>query len=194
MGELGTPSYLPEATKEETIAIRQPEFAHAMSALGATGMSLSFPDMGLAFVPLETMVKPVLEIARDLNTGTIFSFDMFNIVREVEHPDHRKTGEVALYVADAFNVKHFYPRTDMPSHRPDVFLWTTNTMQPGRLLILPVSEEEHEARINYFLTHYPSQFAKEHRHDAGVIFDRVFSKPRGEVYLHARGHLSELDK
>lgn len=94
--------------------VRKREFVGAMDYWGFSYRLFKFPDLGLIFVPLEKMVKKVVEIIRKDKLTVLVSFWPNEVTYGFDHPDHNRAGEVAR-VASAMVL----PK------RPRLYLWTS---------------------------------------------------------------------
>lgn len=163
------------ASPEEVRHVREKECASAMVHLGAKEhVALPYPDMELSYQEKRDIEKKIMCQIRNWNPAALFSFHPQEITRYVDHPDHRKTGEIALDVSAGTNVCHLHPDTacNREAHRPHIFLWTTNQyFKPTHRVVL--TAEVRAKRNEYLFTYHPSQFCKESVADWGPIFDGI---------------------
>ncbi len=166
-GELGIPQKSALKPKEMAI-IRNIEAQNATSFLKASLTMLSFPDLHLPFIPIEDLVTDVMPIIRRKKTDAIFSFDPYETTHKFDHPDHNVAGIVAKYVGAATDVKNFMPEYQVLKKRPELYLWSSK--QKPKNIIVKQTKKLKEKRIDYLLTHYPSQFRKTEQKDWEKIF------------------------
>jgi|GEM_PF-1799186 len=169
-GELGI-TLSSQLKPAEMAIIRQNEAIRAMEFLGASLTILNFPDLHLAFIPLEILISAVLPIIRADNTDAIFSFDPNETTTSFDHPDHNVAGQVAKYVGAASDVKHFFPQTEALKQRPELYLWTSKSAPANRSLQL--SPAARNNRNNYLTNFYPSQFQHIQKNTWVTIFDSI---------------------
>jgi LmbE family N-acetylglucosaminyl deacetylase len=110
------------------------EFSRAMNWWGFDFEVFKFPDLGLAYVPLQRMVREVARVVEEKKLDTIISMNPFELTYGYDHPDHNRTGEVARLVS-----------TGMPGRR-GLLLWTGDGEATST-----------DQRLDYAAQFYPSQ-------------------------------------
>lgn len=165
------------ATPEEIRQVREKECITAMNALGAVEhIALPYPDMELSYQEKQAIEKNIMGYVRAWSPAAIFGFHPQEITRYADHPDHRKTGEIMLDISAGTNVSHLHPDTacNRESHRPHVFLWTTNEyLKPTHTI--PLTDEVRTERNTYLFTYHPSQFCQETVTEWSASFDEILS-------------------
>ena len=77
-------------------------------------VTFKFPDMKLAYLPLEIMVNKVSRVVNNKNITILVSFHPNEITPGFDHPDHNRVGEVTRLVS-----------VKMKDERKLIF-WTSN--------------------------------------------------------------------
>jgi LmbE family N-acetylglucosaminyl deacetylase len=152
-------------------AMRRLEASQAIASLGASLAILNFPDLHLAFIPLENLIEAVLPMIRQHESDVIFSFDEFETTPGFDHPDHNIAGKVAKYVASAADVTHFKPAVKALASRPKLYLWTSQTKPKNQTLDLSV--ETRQARDEYLVKFHRSQFQVNQKNHWVEIFNQI---------------------
>lgn len=178
LGELGI-SQNSNLLPAEMALIRRQEVESAARFLQASLTILSFPDLHLPFVPLETLVQTVLPIIREIKSDALFAFHPHETTKSFDHPDHNVTGLVAKHVGAAADVRHFMPESQALSQRPELYLWTS--VKNEQTLVMEKGAEVKEKRNEYIIKHYSSQFQVEKKNEWVQIFDSL-----DEAYLRVR--------
>lgn len=168
--------------------IRAKEFENAAHHLGVQTHTLGFPDLGLSFLPRETLVRQTLTAVRQKKFDVLFSFHPAEITPMFDHPDHVLVGDITRFVGAAADVAHFMPDVPAMDERPSLYLWTTDTNQATHQL--PMSDKTREKRTEYLATWYPSQFSWETKTAWSGIFDHITDPSgtgnHGELYRRVR--------
>lgn len=178
LGELGI-GQDSQLVPAEMATIRRQEAEAASRALRASLTILSFPDLHLPFIPLETLVRTVLPIIREEQSDALFAFHPHETTKNFDHPDHNVTGVVAKHVGAAADVKHFMPESRALSQRPELYLWTS--VKNGQAIVMEPKAEVKDRRNEYLIRHYPSQFQVEKKNQWVQIFDSL-----DEAYVRVR--------
>lgn len=113
---------------------RMGEFERAMSSWGFGYTILNFPDLKLAYVPLEKMVKKVSEVVEEKGITMLVSFSPYELTFGFDHPDHNQAGEVTRLVSTG------------AAGRRRLWLWTSR----GKPMLV-------KERKWYAQRYYPSQ-------------------------------------
>ena len=118
LGKLGDPPVCP---RERLGAARQAELMAACGELGiATVRLLGYPDRGLAFAPVDTIRRQIVEVIRAVRPQVIVTFDPNGTNL---HPDHvaisRFTSDAVAAAGDA----RWFPDLG-PAHETPRLLWT----------------------------------------------------------------------
>jgi LmbE family N-acetylglucosaminyl deacetylase len=96
-GEASTLRGTGEAAAAQLAAVRSAEFAAAARVIGLSGAELlSYPDAGLARVPLDELAGLVREAAGRATATHLLAFDTGGVTG---HPDHARATEAALAAA-----------------------------------------------------------------------------------------------
>ena len=172
-GELGIPQNSP-VTPIQMGEIRFQEATHAARVLNAQLLMLSFPDLHLPYIPIQTLVESVLPVVREHKFDAIFSFHPHEITPFFDHPDHNQVGLLAQAVGAASDVAHFMPEHPPLVQRPGLYLWTTQKVLANRELKLRKNCRKN--RDFYLQTSYPSQFSREKYAEWRGIFEVITRK------------------
>lgn len=81
------------------VEVREREFNLAMQYWGFDSVKFEFPDMKLAYFPLEKMVESMAIVVNENQVTTLVSFNHYEITPGFDHPDHNRAGEVVRLVS-----------------------------------------------------------------------------------------------
>jgi LmbE family N-acetylglucosaminyl deacetylase len=167
--------------------IRREEFIHAMDYWSASYHILPYGDLMLSEEPIGPQTLDVLNIVRDKQFGSLFSFHPYEMTPIFDHPDHNRAGEITKRVASVSDVDYYHPEIPALDFRPSLFFWTTDKSKVTH--VVPLSEKTRQRREEYLFEYYPSQFSKKTRNQWGPIFDRISLQENGshqEFYTKIR--------
>jgi len=81
------------------VGVRKKEFELAMQYWGFDYVTFRYPDMKLAYFPLNKMVDSVTKVVVNKNITALVSFHPNEITSGFDHPDHNRAGEITRLVS-----------------------------------------------------------------------------------------------
>lgn len=158
-------------TASQVKEIREREGRSAAAYWGATVEFLDLGDTQLAFLPLQNVVYPILEVIRRRKPTIIFTFHPEEHTQFFQHIDHNIVGTATGIAADFMNVAGFFPNLPATTDRSRLAYWTSNPHLATH--VVHRSQEELSRRDAYLIEHYPSQFQAETQPQWRKYFDTI---------------------
>ncbi len=166
--------------------IRSQEASLAAQSLHAKLSLLSFPDLHLPYIALQTLVEATLPLIREHQTDALFAFDSRGIDPQIDHLDHFVAGLVARQIGAAADVKHYLPDSPALSKRPALYLRTTTETATYHV---PLSKKTRQRHNDYLINTHASQFSVTNQSEWVKIFDQLTQTKTGrhtERYFKVR--------
>ncbi len=194
-GEYGVPAHMAHHPSRKIKQIRRQEAEEAVASWGGVPMFLDMGDLHMSidrtYREVFHMVFPVI---RALNPVGLISFHSGDKRWGLHHPDHVRAGLLTEDIGSTLNVSRFYPRKARPTiDRPTMMLLTTKLNDAN--LAHPLTNEDREDQIRYFLTYYRSQFLEEEAYGPKgwvEIFNRNTWQPGLEEHFELATQVRQL--
>ncbi len=194
-GEYGVPAHMAHHTTRDIKRIRKQEAEAAVASWGGVPLFLDLGDLHMSIDrTYREVFHAVFPVVRALNPVGLISFYSADKPWGIHHPDHVRAGQLTEDIGSAIDVSRYYPKRAKPTlDRATLLLLTSNLNQAN--LAHPLTDEDREERIRYFLTYYRSQFIEEEAYGPNgwvEIFNRNTWQPGLEGHFELARQVRQL--